>query len=129
MAACGRCGNRAGHDPIAEAQCELLSVLRRGVVAASARLDQPAPEVAVLDLFAHLRAIYEDGTLAYRAACQVLELGWRPVVGGYMAELVLCQHCELGMPRGQLLDHWCDGRLAAAERGRRLLSERGEVDV
>lgn len=75
---CPTCGNR-GVDAWHVSRCAYQADLRQ-------RLTERATERGVeaqpaLDLWAHLRNIGDDGTLALERALTVIDLGWRPVVG------------------------------------------------
>lgn len=45
----------------------------------AARSVQPPTGAQVLDLWAHLRNIRDDGTVAWVLAHKILDLGWRPM--------------------------------------------------
>jgi hypothetical protein len=90
MTACGRCGDRKGHvgEPVAAAACALEQATTAAIRARAAELG--ADQVAAADLLAHLRTVYGGGDgLAFRAAAYVLDLGWRPTVGGSVGETVV----------------------------------------
>lgn len=76
---CPRCHDRAGHSMIEDAACayRVATTAAIGVLAHGLGVDGRA----AADLLAHLRSVFPDAQ-AYAAARYILELGWRPVVGG-----------------------------------------------
>lgn len=78
---CGRCGDRAGHGPVADAQCALWSAVRAEAGRLAAEAEHPPSPADAADLLAHLKTVYGEGSQALRAFVAVLVLGWRPVVG------------------------------------------------
>jgi hypothetical protein len=75
---CPVCGTRAADD-MHIARCRYRDALRVDLRSRAGRSGIPA--VSADDLFAHLANIYEDSSLAHRAAANAIDLGWRPVVG------------------------------------------------
>lgn len=78
---CDRCGDRAGHGPVADAQCALWYAVRAEAVRLVVEAERPPSPGEVADLLAHLKTVYGEGSQALRAFVAVLDLGWRPVVG------------------------------------------------
>lgn len=77
-ARCPSCGS-VHVDDVHIARCAYRDELRADVAAYAEPLGVPEP--TALDLLAHLGDIYQDGSLAHRAAVHLMALGWRPVVG------------------------------------------------
>jgi hypothetical protein len=72
---CATCGDRWPHDP---AECRREADARDEVRSAADKSGVNA--IDALDLWAHLRK-YADPPRAAWAVSDVLDLGWRPVVG------------------------------------------------
>lgn len=74
------CGSDHQDQPLVEARCEYLELLRADLTLYAAGLDQPPTNAELLDLWAHARQINDDGAAAARWARRVLDLGWRPTI-------------------------------------------------
>lgn len=83
------CGSDHQGSEIAEARCAYVKALGRDLRAYAATLGKPPSPAQVDDLWAHARTMHDDGGEAARWARQVLDLGWRPVVGAPMNEFQL----------------------------------------
>lgn len=72
---CEHCSEREP-DSLHVARCEFLDQIKQRLALTA---DQHGvPRAQVLDLWAHLRSIRDDGLVAYRQTVKVIELGWRP---------------------------------------------------
>lgn len=76
---CERCG---AVDPDRDhlTGCEAIAAAQQRVVAHAATLDRPPKDAALFDLLAHIATTDRDRDA--QVVETVLDLGWRPVIGG-----------------------------------------------
>lgn len=77
--ACPTCGARSLVDALHPARCAYRKALADDVEARAGARGIPA--VPALDLFAHMCELRRDAEIAHRAVLDVIDLGWRPVIG------------------------------------------------
>lgn len=77
--ACPTCGARSLVDALHPVRCAYRKALADNVEAHAA--EHGIPATPALDLFAHMCELRRDAEIAHRAVLQVVDLGWRPVVG------------------------------------------------
>lgn len=79
---CTRCGNRLGHDQLAEAECAFAQAQIQDLLSYAATLAKPPTEAAVRDLWASLRSGWQGSPDpgAHRTVRWILDHGWRLAV-------------------------------------------------